>query len=211
MAVDRATIGLQIQRLRESIGLSQKELAERAQLDASIISRLEAGKYKKPREQTITKLEYALGLTVGSLSGHSSTPFRMSGPTEVHFAFPHTTTPSPLIRLAITGEVPRVSFSSFALASTPGKPHWLPTNAQGNSLPDTNHENIQPFYSVTLKELLDRREADVVLAYSGIFESYHEMYRRFAQVSAGLSSLTCCRILPNPDKYSSTNKLVIAA
>ena len=59
----RERIGQRIAMLRKSAGLSQIQLAERAGLQSSHISRIEAGKYAVTLE-TVQAIAEALGMTV---------------------------------------------------------------------------------------------------------------------------------------------------
>ena len=59
----RDRIGLRIAALRKLAGLSQEQLAERAGLQRTHISRIEAGKYAVTLE-TVQAIAEALGMTV---------------------------------------------------------------------------------------------------------------------------------------------------
>ena len=63
------TIGQTVLLCRNSLGLSQKKLAEKAQVNVKTIQRTESGR-TKPRLKTLLKLERALGVPVGFLSGN---------------------------------------------------------------------------------------------------------------------------------------------
>lgn len=63
MALQQATFGDQLRHLREIVGLSQEELAERAGLTASGISALERGHRTHPYPHTVQMLASALELT----------------------------------------------------------------------------------------------------------------------------------------------------
>ncbi len=56
-------LGRQVRELRESHGLSQRELAERMQTTQSVIARLEAGG-SKPSLSTLERVARALGTSV---------------------------------------------------------------------------------------------------------------------------------------------------
>ena len=56
-------LGRQVRELRESNGLSQRELAERMQTTQSVIARLEAGG-SKPSISTLQRVAAALGTSV---------------------------------------------------------------------------------------------------------------------------------------------------
>lgn len=58
-------VGRNVKRLREKLGLSQEELAERAGL--SSVAMIESGVRPSPRRPTATKLADALGVTVADL------------------------------------------------------------------------------------------------------------------------------------------------
>lgn len=59
----RDRIGLRIQTLRKLAGMSQEQLSERAGLQRTHVSRIEAGKYAVTLE-TIQAIAEALGMTV---------------------------------------------------------------------------------------------------------------------------------------------------
>ena len=59
----RDRIGIRITRLRKQMGLTQEELAQRAGLQRTHVSRIEAGKYAVTLE-TIQAIAEALGMTV---------------------------------------------------------------------------------------------------------------------------------------------------
>lgn len=59
-------LGANLRRLREAAGLTQMELANRAHMDMSEISKLEHGK-RDPQLSTVVRLAEALGLTAVDL------------------------------------------------------------------------------------------------------------------------------------------------
>lgn len=61
MLVSRAQLGAAITEARSKAGLTQTELAERAGLDASVLSALEQGQYK-PTSNELSRLAQALGI-----------------------------------------------------------------------------------------------------------------------------------------------------
>lgn len=61
--VTDVSFGTQLRELRESAGLTQEELAERAGLSAKAISLLERGARQRPYPHTVSALAVALGLT----------------------------------------------------------------------------------------------------------------------------------------------------
>lgn len=63
---------MNLRRLREAAGLTQMELANRAEMDMAEISRLELGK-RDPRLSTIVRLAVALELPLETLVGGIST------------------------------------------------------------------------------------------------------------------------------------------
>ena len=65
------TIGQTVLLCRSSLGISQKKLAEKAQVSVSTIRRIESGR-SKPRITTLLKLERALGVPYGFLSGNEA-------------------------------------------------------------------------------------------------------------------------------------------
>jgi transcriptional regulator with XRE-family HTH domain len=63
IAFDVKTVGNRLRRLRKNLGLSMRELAARADVAASFVSRIEAGK-ASPTIMTLQKLLEALGVEV---------------------------------------------------------------------------------------------------------------------------------------------------
>jgi ribosome-binding protein aMBF1 (putative translation factor) len=59
-ALERATLGLKIARLRSQRGLSQAQLAERIKTTQSVISRYESADYENYNLQTLRRLAVAL-------------------------------------------------------------------------------------------------------------------------------------------------------
>jgi XRE family transcriptional regulator, regulator of sulfur utilization len=59
-------MGKALKKLREAKGLSQAELAERADLSREYVNKIEAGKYDPPLS-TINALAKALGVKAGRL------------------------------------------------------------------------------------------------------------------------------------------------
>jgi transcriptional regulator with XRE-family HTH domain len=62
-------IGVTLKRLREAKGLSQLQLAKRADVAQAYISEMEAGDKKNPGIETLRKLAKALGVPVAELLG----------------------------------------------------------------------------------------------------------------------------------------------
>jgi transcriptional regulator with XRE-family HTH domain len=60
-------ISTRIKQLREGAGLSQQEVATRAQLSLSLVAKLEQGKKADPRASTLVSLAAALGVRPGDL------------------------------------------------------------------------------------------------------------------------------------------------
>ena len=65
-AAGRKTIGQRIRRYRESTGLTQEELAGRAQIGRVTLTRLETGE-QSPRFTTLSAIAQALGVEVSAL------------------------------------------------------------------------------------------------------------------------------------------------
>jgi len=60
-------IGRNIAKLREAKSLTQKELAERAGISIHYLSRIEEGNCPKPHVKTLSRIAFALGITMGGL------------------------------------------------------------------------------------------------------------------------------------------------
>jgi len=69
MAKKSETFGSRLASIRESRGLSQAELARRAELHPSFISQLEANKRKGNSHETLRKLTVALKVDLATLLG----------------------------------------------------------------------------------------------------------------------------------------------
>jgi transcriptional regulator with XRE-family HTH domain len=63
------TLGRVMRRLREGRGLTQVELAQRAQVSQGYLAALEGGLKTNPSLSTLTKLATALGVPVAELLG----------------------------------------------------------------------------------------------------------------------------------------------
>jgi transcriptional regulator with XRE-family HTH domain len=185
-----------VRTLREAKGWSQKELAEKAGVDASLISRLEAGLNVNPRATTTAKLEAALSVAPGTLEIRSKAG---GGQSEqpIKFLMPHSTLSAPFFSLALGEEIEGVLFASCQASDPNGELLWLPT--ENGIEPDTNPSNIQSLLSVVLKNLLDSGDGDLALLWSTSLEADVGIYKRYAQVVFGLSTLNCLRILPKDD------------
>ncbi len=60
-------IAYRLQTLREAAGLSQQEVAEKAELSLSLIAKMEQGRKADPRASTLLALAFALGVRAGQL------------------------------------------------------------------------------------------------------------------------------------------------
>ena len=71
MAINFETVGKRIKEVRKQKGMSQDELAERANLSSQYISQIETGR-KKGSLPTYNKLAKALGVSIDELTGSIS-------------------------------------------------------------------------------------------------------------------------------------------
>ncbi len=71
MAINFETVGKRIKEVRKQKGMSQDELAERAELSSQYISQIETGR-KKGSLPTYNKLAKALGVSIDELTGSIS-------------------------------------------------------------------------------------------------------------------------------------------
>jgi transcriptional regulator with XRE-family HTH domain len=62
-------IGERLKRLREESGLTQRELADRAELTLSLVTKIEQGVNRNLRMQTLVALADALDITLDELVG----------------------------------------------------------------------------------------------------------------------------------------------
>jgi len=60
-------IGRNIARFRRAKNLTQKELAERAGISVSYLSRIEEGNCPRPHAKTLSRIAFALGDETGKL------------------------------------------------------------------------------------------------------------------------------------------------
>jgi transcriptional regulator with XRE-family HTH domain len=67
-------IAFRLRTLRESAGLSQSEVADRAELSLSLIAKMEQGRKADPRASTLLALAEALGVRPGQLIEELSKP-----------------------------------------------------------------------------------------------------------------------------------------
>ena len=68
------SLGHNLRAARGRLGLTQHELCLRATVSIGLIRRLEGGDTQKPHAGTLPKLATALGISVESLMGCSTTP-----------------------------------------------------------------------------------------------------------------------------------------
>ena len=61
------SIGRNIAKLRHAQSLTQKELAERAWISVSYLSRIEEGECSRPHAKTLSRIAVALGTKIGEL------------------------------------------------------------------------------------------------------------------------------------------------
>src|ERR1700761_7893925 len=73
-------ISKRIKAMRESAGLSQQEVATRADLSLSLVAKLEQGKKADPRASTLLALAGALGVRPGDLLDDLMTPAPEAAP-----------------------------------------------------------------------------------------------------------------------------------
>ena len=71
MAIDFETVGKRVKEVRKQKGISQEELAERADLSAQYISQIETGR-KRGSLPTYNKLAKALDVSIDELTGSYS-------------------------------------------------------------------------------------------------------------------------------------------
>lgn len=69
----RAAFGQRVRKRRERLGLSQQQLAERADLDTTYISGIERGR-RNPGLNALAQLAKALNLSLSTLVGHLREP-----------------------------------------------------------------------------------------------------------------------------------------
>jgi transcriptional regulator with XRE-family HTH domain len=84
MAMQASAFGTQLRRYRETAGLSQEELAERAGLTAKAVGALERGERRRPYPHTVQALANALGLDESSRRALISTVPRSAPPPVSH-------------------------------------------------------------------------------------------------------------------------------
>ena len=66
MENSKSAIGLRIKELRESIGLTQTELAQKSKLARTVIPMIENGQ-RYPSEKTLSKIVEALGISMDDI------------------------------------------------------------------------------------------------------------------------------------------------
>jgi hypothetical protein len=171
-------------------------LARLAEVSASIVTRIEGG--AAPRGSTIRKIERAFGLPFGTFAASRTAWRSADDPVDIRIIFPHTTMACPFMPIALLGDVPNASFASYAQESARQEsdgsyePQWfVPAKRRTETPTLRGHRKIRPFVSSTLKYLIDQRRADIMLAWNGVIASTPEAYKRYAQISIGLSALTC--------------------
>jgi transcriptional regulator with XRE-family HTH domain len=76
-------LSLRLKHLREASGLSQQEVAVKADLSLSLVAKLEQGKKADPRASTLLALAEALGVRPGRLLEDLFPPAAINGVAEV--------------------------------------------------------------------------------------------------------------------------------
>ena len=66
---EEGTLGDRVKKLRAAKGISQEGLASLSGLTVSSVAKVEQGKMKNPRLDTLEKLAKALGVKIGTLLG----------------------------------------------------------------------------------------------------------------------------------------------
>jgi len=61
------TLGEKVRRMREKLGMNQKQLAEASGITQATISRIESGQVKELKSEALKRLAKALGITVDYL------------------------------------------------------------------------------------------------------------------------------------------------
>jgi transcriptional regulator with XRE-family HTH domain len=122
------TLGQEIRRLREEKGWNQKELCDEADLDYSILSRIESGKSKTPSEQTVRILARALKVPEDSLLSLAA-GLRERDRSTLRLGAAHCIWSAPVILLAMQGRLPGVSITTYGVVgrggtSGLGDPYW---------------------------------------------------------------------------------------
>jgi transcriptional regulator with XRE-family HTH domain len=194
LADEPIPIGLQIQRKRESLGITKSELADRAGVTPSIITRAEQ-LVSTPRGETLTKIEDALGLPAGTLSESRSRSEDVEIGTNIRFGFLYSINSGPFIMLAKNGSVPGVSFTSFAeeVSGRLRPKYYHPLSERKEPPEEIERDHIYPYVTTNLRDLLDREQLDVIFGWSGTTDSQSE-YKSYAEVSVALTGLTCLYI-----------------
>jgi transcriptional regulator with XRE-family HTH domain len=180
---DDTHIGLKIKKIRESHGFSKLELASRAGIDPSGLTRIEKGE-RDAHPDTLRKIEEALGIPVGSLRAAKTAGVQEG----VRFAFPHTPLAAPMIALARSAFLPDVPSASFSRRSTE-QPWWIPRESDKAMWPPLDDE-IYPYVGSVLKNLLDEGAVDVIVAWGALVKWLPDTYQRVAQIAYGLSGCT---------------------
>ncbi len=75
-------LSLRLKQLREASGLSQQEVAVKADLSLSLVAKLEQGKKADPRASTLLALAGALGVRPGQLLEDLFPPEELNGTAE---------------------------------------------------------------------------------------------------------------------------------
>lgn len=89
MSIDEVGLGRSLQRARQSAGLTQQELCQRAGLSYSTLAKIERGAIKAPSIFTIQNIAAALGVPLGDLLPESTptTPSKHRAKSGVNFVY----------------------------------------------------------------------------------------------------------------------------
>jgi len=80
------SMGRRIRYRREQLGIGLRELARRIEIEAPHLSRIELGKQKEIRTDTLRKLAFHLGVTTDWIVGSYDPPLEESTDTELKAA-----------------------------------------------------------------------------------------------------------------------------
>ena len=91
MAMDEVGLGKSLQRARQSAGITQQELCQRAGLSYSTLAKIERGAIKSPSIFTIQRISQALEIDLNELIGvipiNQQTPLKKRSKTGIRFVY----------------------------------------------------------------------------------------------------------------------------
>jgi transcriptional regulator with XRE-family HTH domain len=232
------SIGEEIRELREEKDWSQSDLASKAGVDASILSRLESGFVKNPSRETIKKLAKALGVTSSRLLRQIKETRDDTESALLRIGFGHCIWAAPIIALVMETRIAGLKVTSYGHKKSGNdeaiyEPFWYdatelkrgkaikagPSYVKGSDidrLPNvedwSTESDLKAFTADDLVHLLLADEVDCIMVPGEHFKPYSSLLIRSAYIMntarSGCSLLAIGNDLNKEKKYENFETLL---